>query len=148
MPAHTPQQRDAEELPSENYRSLIREARHHLGEDAPFTVHNRTNCKPGATLDVILAYQDGEYPADDDSKIMATMTAPAWGTSALYWTLDIAGERVILKGIGAARGLKLPARTRVFRQWLGVGKDIDGFGNKNIAFSASKSRNAPIPWKT
>ena len=76
----------------------------------------------------ILATPSGEYPENPEPVAIAVRS---WNDDEKYWTLDINGERLIVKNFAGG-----PRGGAIFRSWLGVERT---FSQKPVAFSVKPS---------
>ncbi len=110
------------ELPIEREADLLSEAvEYYLTLEPPFLQKFCQRKEPGAVTPAFLA-TDGQKGALGPEVALITR---AWESRGVYQTLDINGQRLIVKQfVGGPRG-------GFYRRWMGISKD---FGKPPIAF--------------
>ncbi len=123
------------------YDQQIREARNHYGtfnKPAFALIRKRTRARGidvGDLRDVILATANGDRPEEPLSSTTFSVEAREWNELFCFWTLDLGGQRMILKSVGDPS-----MGGSAYRRWLGV---EEKFGKKYIAFPVLEPPESP-----
>lgn len=117
---------DINELRDYHESIQLSEARKFYTSKAPpFLQSDRNKSPPGTRVRAQLA-DNGRLPAHP---LKVDVISRPWGDQGIYWTLDLEGQRLIVKTFSGGK----PAGG--YRQWEGISK---GFSKKPVAFKISK----------
>ncbi len=116
---------DLTELPFEQEVDLLDEAMEYYTSDSPIFLQDITQQKKPGTVTHALFAKDGSAAGRK-----VALTTRVWGSRGVYQTLDINGQRVIIKGFkGGPRGW-------IYRRWMGV---LQGFEKQPIAVAIKEN---------